>query len=44
MVQNNISQVGEGSENLEIELGGLSEMPNRAKSLEHLEISNIEKV
>lgn len=31
MVQNNISQVGEGSENPEIELGGLSEMPNRAK-------------
>ena len=31
MVQNNISQVGEGSENPEIELGSLSEMPNRAK-------------
>ena len=31
MIQNNISQVGEGSENPEFELGGLSEMPNRAK-------------
>jgi len=31
MVQNTISQVGEGSENPEFELGSLSEMPNRAK-------------
>ena len=31
MVQNNVSQVGEGSENPEKELGALSEMPNRAK-------------
>ena len=31
MIQNNISQVGEGSENPEKELGALSEMPNRAK-------------
>ena len=28
---NNVSQVGEGSENPEKELGALSEMPNRAK-------------
>jgi multidrug efflux pump subunit AcrB len=31
MIQNNVSQVGEGSENPEKELGALSEMPNRAK-------------
>ena len=31
MIQNTISQVGEGSENPEFELGSLSEMPNRAK-------------
>ena len=31
MVQNNISQIGEGTENPDKELGGLQELPNRAK-------------
>jgi hypothetical protein len=31
MIQNNISQVGEGTENPDKELGGLEELPNRAK-------------
>ena len=31
MIQNNISQVGEGTENPDKELGGLAELPNRAK-------------
>ena len=31
MVQNNISQIGEGTENPDKELGGLEELPNRAK-------------